>query len=134
MKRIDTLYIFLCVCKQLEKEEIKKKNFLNNWIIIFFFFCLGVFSSAFYLLYALLALFQSVFSSGTMWFCFLNIIEVWNRKQSYICLANLIVKWWFILLCKEGIEMFWKGWSCIEIKSTGVKEVQQLLCSFLPEL
>lgn len=34
---------------------------------------------------------------------------------------------------REGVEMFWKGWSCIGIQNTGVKEIQ-LLCSFLPEI
>lgn len=135
MNRTDTLYILLCICTQQEKEE-NVKNFLKYWIIIFLFGRI-VFSFLSPTCFTGTLIFQSDFSNGTMCFCFF-FYYFWTslkcETESSHTYAWPIWWWWFILLCEEGVKMFWKGWSCIVIQNTGVKEIQQLSCSFLPEL
>lgn len=79
--------IFLHLCTAGERGVCKKlPKVLNNYLFDLVY-CLQFFIS--YMTYW--QSFSTIFQMIQCGFGFLNIIEMRNRKQSYICVANLMV-------------------------------------------
>lgn len=123
------VYIFLHLYTAGERGECKKlPKVLNNYLFDLMY-CLQLFIS--YMTYWQYYLSIWFFKRYNVFLAFWALLK-WETENSHTY-AWLIWWWWFILLCKESVEMFWKGWYCIRIQNTGVKQTQ---CShsFLLEL
>lgn len=103
-----------------ERGECKKLPNVLNYYLFDLVHCLQLFISCMtYWQYYLSIWFFKWYNVFLVFWISLK----WETENSHTY-AWPIWWWWFILLCKETVEMFWKGWSCIGIQNTGVKQIQ----------